>query len=90
VIAGEIDTMAGGNVSADELDKAKKYLMGLLWLRFGHLDKIARETAASPARRARHGLFRAPQFRDRGRHGGRHFTCGQAAAGHQEDAGRSS
>jgi len=43
VIAGEIDTMAGGNVSADELDKAKKYLMGSYGLRFDTSTKIARE-----------------------------------------------
>jgi zinc protease len=43
VITTEIEGLSGGNVSADELDKAKKYLTGSFALRFDTSTKIARE-----------------------------------------------
>ncbi|MBV8962228.1 MAG: insulinase family protein [Hyphomicrobiales bacterium] len=43
VITGEIEALASGNVTADELDKAKKYLTGSYALRFDTSTKIARE-----------------------------------------------
>ena len=43
VITAEIEAFARGNVSADELDKAKKYLTGSYALRFDTSTKIARE-----------------------------------------------
>ncbi|MFI5011438.1 MAG: M16 family metallopeptidase [Hyphomicrobiales bacterium] len=43
VISSEIEAFAGGKVSADELDKAKKYLTGSYALRFDTSTKIARE-----------------------------------------------
>jgi zinc protease len=43
VISGEIEALASGDVSADELDKAKKYLTGSYGLRFDTSTKIARE-----------------------------------------------
>jgi zinc protease len=43
VITREIEALAAGNVSADELDKAKKYLTGSFALRFDTSTKIARE-----------------------------------------------
>jgi zinc protease len=43
VITAEIEGLSGGNVSADELDKAKKYLTGSYALRFDTSTKIARE-----------------------------------------------
>jgi zinc protease len=43
VITEEIGSFAGGNVSADELDKAKKFLTGSYALRFDTSTKMARE-----------------------------------------------
>jgi zinc protease len=43
VISTEIEAFASGNVTADELDKAKKYLTGSYALRFDTSTKIARE-----------------------------------------------
>ncbi|MFI4995518.1 MAG: M16 family metallopeptidase [Hyphomicrobiales bacterium] len=43
VITEEIGSFAGGDVSADELDKAKKFLTGSYALRFDTSTKMARE-----------------------------------------------
>ena len=43
VVTGEIEALASGGVTADELDKAKKYLTGSYALRFDTSTKIARE-----------------------------------------------
>ncbi|MBV9977033.1 MAG: insulinase family protein, partial [Hyphomicrobiales bacterium] len=43
VITGEIEALASGGVTADELEKAKKYLTGSYALRFDTSTKIARE-----------------------------------------------
>jgi len=60
VIAGEIDRWPVAMSRPDELDKAKKYLMGSYGLRFDTSTKIARELLQAQLDELGMDYFRAP------------------------------
>ena len=80
IIRGELKKMAEQGPSEDDLDAAKKYLVGSYALRFDTDAKIASPASRAAAGRVRPGLCRQPQQDDRGDHPRRREARRQASA----------